>query len=121
MISMGNKDENTICVWDFEKLTIIDSQVLKYFLVNIKFEKKEGFLYFVTISTTIISFWRMYGNYRLEGFHVNFSSLTSEKDKDEIFTSLELTSNYDKIKTSFVLIGTNKGEIFVIEQEKKVL
>jgi WD40 repeat protein len=124
MISAGNKYEKSICVWNFQNLTVIDSKSLKFPIIDIQPERStinDNLLYFTTISFDVLSFWRMDSNFRLEGFHLKFEDITDNREEGEIFTALENTPYYDKIKTSFIIIGTNAGAILIIDKEKKIL
>lgn len=126
MISAGNKEEKSICVWNFNNLTVIDSKSLKFPVIDITPEKPSGnytepFLYFTTISFEVISFWRMDSNFRLEGFHVKFEDFTHEREEGELLTAIENTPYFDKVKTSFIIIGTNCGAIMIVDKEKKIM
>lgn len=122
MISIGSKEEKSVCVWNFTNLTVIDSKSVKFVPIGIKCEPQlDCFLYFTSIAQNVISFWRMDGNFKLEGFHVNINDLTREKEEGEFMVSIEITPYYNQIKTSFVIIGTNKGNILILDKEKKVL
>ena len=123
MISVGNKEEKSICVWNFNNLTVIDSKSLKFPVIDIVSEKNinEAFLYFITISFEVISFWRMDSNFRLEGFHVKYEDFTNEKEEGEVLTALQITPYFDKVKTSFVIIGTSTGAVLIVDKEKKIL
>lgn len=123
MISVGNKDEKSICVWNFSNLTVIDSKSLKFPVIDLVCEKNanETFLYFITISFNVISFWLMDSNYRLEGFHVKYEQLVNDREEGEVMTSVDLTPYYSKVHTSFVMVGTNTGAVIVLDKDKKVL
>ena len=56
---------------------------------------------------------------KLEGYHIKIEDLI--RDKNEFITSIELTPYFEKVKTSFVLLGTSSGAVLVIEKEKKNL
>ena len=121
MISAGNREEKSICVWNFANLTVIDSKSLKFSVIDLVTEKNlnDVFLYFTTISSEVISFWRMDTNFRLEGFHVKYEDLTNEREENEVLTSIEITSYFEQVKTSFLIVGTNTGAIIIIDKEKK--
>ena len=123
MITIGNKEEKSICVWNFSNLTVIDSKSLKFPVIDLVCEKNtnDPFLYFVTISFKVISFWHMDSKCRLEGFHVKYENLVSDREEGEVMTSIDITPYYTKIHTSFVLVGTNTGAIVVLDKEKKIL
>ena len=122
MISIGSKEEKSVCVWNFTNLTVIDSKSVKFSIIDIVCElQNEIFLYFVTIAQNVISFWRMDANFKLEGFHINFEDLTQERILGESLTSVSITPYFDKIKTSFVIVGTNKGNLIILDKEKKLV
>ena len=122
MISIGSKEEKSVCVWNFTNLTVIDSKSVKFSIIDLVCERQnEVFLYFVTIAQNVISFWRMDANFKLEGFHINFEDLTQERMLGEFLTSVEITPYYENIKTSFVIVGTNKGNILILDKEKKIV
>lgn len=122
MISIGSKEEKSVCVWNFSNLTVIDSKSVKFVPIDIKCDPQlDVFLYFTSISQNNISFWRMDSNFKLEGFHINIDDLTKEKEEGEYMVSIEMTPYYSEIKTSFIIIGTNKGNILVLDKEKKVV
>ena len=122
MVSIGNKEEKSICIWNFTNFSVCDSKSLKFNVIDCVCEKQfDKFFYFVTISLEVLSFWRMDTSLKLEGFHVKFEDLTKERDPNEYFTCVELTPYFDKIKTSFVMIGTSSGAILIIDKEKKIL
>lgn len=122
MISAGNKQEKSICIWNFANLTVIDSKSLKFQVIDLMCEKaNEPFLYFTTLSFNVVSFWRMDTNFRLEGFHIRYDDLTNEREENEVLTAIEVTPYYEKVRTSFVLIGTNTGAILILDKEKKLM
>jgi len=122
MISIGTKEEKSICIWNLETLTIIDSKSIKFSPFDIICENLQDlFLNFITISSDFISFWKMDSNLKIEGFHINFKDLTNERSNDEYITSLTLTPYYNEINNSFIIIGTNKGNIFIFDKEEKNL
>lgn len=122
MISIGNKEEKSICVWNFTNFSVNDSKSLKFNVIECVTEKQfDKFFYFVTISLDVLSFWRMDTSLKLEGFHIKFEDITKEREINEYFTCVELTPYFDKIKTSFTLIGTSSGAILIMDKEKKIL
>ena len=55
-------------------------------------------------------------NLKLKGFHIKFYDLTTERDNQEWLTSLELTPYFEQLKTSFLMLGTNMGNIFIVDK-----
>jgi hypothetical protein len=41
MISVGNSEEKSICVWNFRNFTVIDSKSLKFPIIDIACEKSD--------------------------------------------------------------------------------
>ena len=122
MISIGSKEEKSICIWNFANLTVIDSKSIKFSPIDMICEDtKDMFLYFISAASDVLSFWRMDSNLKMEGFHINFEDLTNERAVGEFITGLTLSPYYDQIKTSFVIVGSNKGNILIFDKEKKVL
>ena len=122
MISIGTKEEKSICIWNLETLTIIDSKSIKYSPIDIIFENiQDLFLYFISFASDFISFWKMDSNLKIEGFHIIFKDLTNERSDDEYITALTLTPYYNEIKNSFIIIATNKGNILIFDKEEKNL
>jgi WD40 repeat protein len=122
MITIGNKEEKSICVWNFSNYTVIDSKSLKFPIIDLACEKLNDLnLYFTTVSFEVISFWRLDNNNRLEGFHLKHDDLTNEREGDEILTSVALTDYHEKLQTSFILVGTNNGAVMILEKEKKTM
>ncbi|MCQ2816953.1 MAG: WD40 repeat domain-containing protein [archaeon] len=120
MVSIGSKEEKSLCIWHFNNLTVIDSKSVKFPIVDLVLEAMTDiFLYFITISTQVVSFWKMDRNLKLEGFHIKFYDLTTERDNQEWLTSLELTPYFEQLKTSFLMLGTNMGNIFIVDKETK--
>ena len=139
LISAGNNEEKSICVWSLSNFTVLDSKSVKYPIYDIKPERlisiseqlnKNGgasinktkastSLHFITASLEIISFWRYDVGGKLECYHLSIDDLIREKN--EFITSIELTPYFEKIRTSFVLLGTSQGNILLIEKEKKIL
>ena len=122
MISIGSKEEKSICIWNFNNLTVIDSKSIKFSIFDAVIEEtNENFLNFVSLSSDVLSFWKMDSNFKLEGFHINFDDITSQKEVDEYMSALAMTPYYNNIKTSFVIIGTSKGNILIIDKQTKTL
>ena len=122
MITIGTKEEKSICIWNFKNLTVMDSKTVKFSIFDIVCElNNDYFLYFVSVSQNVISFWRMDANMKMEGFHINFEDLTKERQVNENITGITLTPYYEQLKTSFVLLGTNKGNIIILDKEKKIV
>ena len=122
MISIGTVEEKSICVWNFTNLTVIDSKSLKFNIFTIICEDRDDSnLYFMTVSQHVISFWKVNDAYKLDGFHMNFEDLTKERAVGEYITGLTLTPYFNDIKTSFAVLSTNKGNILVVDKERKTL
>jgi WD40 repeat protein len=138
MISVGNKEEKSICVWNTYNYTVLDSKSLKFPIFDLKSEKtfminsitnktlasispckKSPFLYFVSAGIEVVSFWRTDTNNKLEGYHIKIEDLV--RDKSEFIAAIEITPFLEKTRTSFVLLGTSTGACLVIEKEKKLL
>lgn len=122
MISIGSKEERSICIWHFTNLTVIDSKSVKFQIIDLVCERMSDiFLYFITISVNVVSFWKMDQNLKLEGFHVKFYDLIPDREVSEWLTSVAITSYYESIRTSFVILGTNLGNIFILDKDTKSL
>ncbi len=111
MISVGNKEERSVCVWNFSNLTVLDSKSLKFPIIDISCEKtsNEANLYFCSISFDVLSFWRIGLDQRLEGIHSRIDDLTIEREEGEVFISIEMTPYFENLRNSFILVGTNTG------------
>ena len=112
MISVGSKEERSICVWNFSNLTVLDSKSLKFPIIDITCEKttNEYNLYFCSVSFDVLTFWRMGQDYRLEGLHSRIDDMTVDKEDGEILVSIEMTPYFESMRNSFVLVGTNTGK-----------
>jgi len=124
LISIGNKDEKSICVWNFSNHTVIDSKISKFPVIDMHTEKQlsqDKSLSFVTVHYEILSFWRIDSNYMIEGFHLKFEDLLRERDVNEYMTSIELTPYIDKNRASYCLIGTNLGSLLVVDKDRRLL
>jgi hypothetical protein len=122
MVSIGTLEEKSICVWNFTNLTVIDSKSVKFnpFLAVCE-DRVDSNLYFMTAAQHVISFWKINENYKLDGFHMNFEDLTSQRIVGEYITGLTLTPYFNKIRTCYAIISTNKGNIMIVDKEKKSL
>ena len=69
----------------------------------------------------VVSFWKINDNLKLEGFHINFEEFTNQRIVGEYVTGLSITPYYNQIQTSYVITATNKGNIMIIDKERKVL
>lgn len=122
MISIGTLEEKSICAWNFTNLTVIDSKSVKFNPFSaICEERLDGNLYFITAAQHVVSFWKINENYKLEGFHINFEEFTNQRIVGEYVTGLYITPYYNQIQTSYVITATNKGNIMIIDKERKVL
>ena len=120
MISIGTVEEKSVCVWNFTNLTVIDSKSVKFNPFFVVCENRiDSNLYFMTASQHVISFWKINDNYKLDGFHMNFEDLTNQRIVGEYITGLTLTPYFNKIRTSYAILSTNKGNIMVVDKEKK--
>ena len=120
MISIGTLEEKSICAWNFTNLTVIDSKSVKFNpFMAICEERLDGNLYFITAAQHVISFWKINENYKLEGFHMNFEEYTNQRIVGEYVTGICITPYYNQIQTSYVIVATNKGNIMIIDKEKK--
>lgn len=102
----------------------MDSKSLKFPIIDIVCENQPEnsyLLYFITVSFNVLSFWRLDHNNRLDGFHVKFEDLTRSKEEDEIMTAIDISPYNENVKTSFILVGTNKGAILIIDKDKKLM
>lgn len=124
LISIGNKEEKSICVWNFVNHTVIDSKVSKFPLIDVATEKQaaqDKSLNFVSFHYEVLTFWRIDSNYMIEGFHLKYEDLLRERDMNEYFTALELTPWIDKNRASYVLLGTNLGSLLVCDKDRRLL
>ena len=120
MVSIGTLEEKSICAWNFTNLTVIDSKSVKFNPFSaICEERLDGNLYFITAAQHVVSFWKINENYKLEGFHMNFEEYTNQRIVGEYITGLCVTPYYNQIQTSYVIVATNKGNIMIIDKEKK--
>lgn len=139
MISVGNIEEKSICIWNLNNYTVIDSKSLKFPIHTIKPERlllinnqlslkgnlnttninKGKLLHFVTASLEVVSFWRLDSATNINSHHLKIEDIT--RSKSELITAMELSPYFEAVKTSFVLIGTNLGGCLVVDKEKKVL
>ena len=120
MISIGTIEEKSICVWNFSNLTVIDSKSLKFnVFCAVCEERVDSNLYFMTAAQHVISFFKINENYKLDGFHMNFEDLTNQRIVGEYITGLALTPYFDKIRTCFAILSTNKGNLMIVDKEKK--
>lgn len=138
MISVGTNEEKSICIWNTNNFTVIDSKSLKFGIFDLKLEpnvminsittksqasisllKKSTILYFVSAGLEVVSFWRMDSNNKLEGYHIKLEDITREKNN--YITAIEITPYIEKVKNSFVLLGTFNGSILLLEKERKQL
>lgn len=121
MISIGTLEEKSICVWNFTNLTVIDSKSVKFNpFCAVCEDRVDSNLYFMTASQHVMSFFKINESYKLDGFHMNFEDLTNQRVVGEYITGLALTPYFNKIRTCFAIIGTNKGNIMIVDKEKKV-
>ena len=122
MVSIGTVEEKSVCVWNFTNLTVIDSKSVKFnpFCAFCE-ERVDGNLFFMTAAQHVISFWKINENYKLDGFHMNFEDLTNQRIVGEYITGLTLTPYFTKIRTCFAILSTNKGNIMIVDKEKKTL
>ena len=122
MVSIGTVEEKSVCVWNFTNLTVIDSKSVKFNpFCAVCEERVDGNLYFMTAAQHVISFWKINENYKLDGFHMNFEDLTNQRIVGEYITGLTLTPYFTKIRTCYAILSTNKGNIMVVDKEKKTL
>ena len=120
MISIGTLEEKSICIWNFTNLTVIDSKSLKFNIFSIACEERlDSNLYFITASQHVISFWKINENYNLEGFHINFEDLANQIVVRKYITGLALTPFFNQILTCYAILSTNKGNIMIVDKEKK--
>ena len=120
MISIGTLEEKSICIWNFTNLTVIDSKSVKFNIFSVVCEERlDSNLYFITASQHVISFWKINENYNLEGFHINFEDLANQIVVRKYITGLALTPFFNQILTCYAILSTNKGNIMIVDKEKK--
>lgn len=120
MISIGTLEEKSICIWNFTNLTVIDSKSVKFNIFSVACEERlDSNLYFITASQHVISFWKINENYNLEGFHINFEDLANQIVVRKYITGLALTPFFNQILTCYAILSTNKGNIMIVDKEKK--
>ena len=122
MVSIGTLEEKSICTWNFTNLTVIDSKSVKYNPFYVICDQKEDLnLNFITAAQFVLSFWKINENYKLEGYHINFGDLAKKRIPGEYITALAISPYFNQIKTSYVLLGTNKGNLIIIDKESKAI
>ena len=121
LISLGTKEENSLCIWDFETFNIIDMKTLKQNYFSIVIENNEinntnNKLKFITCSFKVISFWELNEENKLENIDVTLGEIliNEEYNSDEIITGINLDNN-------LILLSTNKGSLLILDNIQKIL
>ena len=132
LVSLGIKEENVVCLWKLNDFKVIDSKTVSdvkgYFDVVV-YETNTN-VHFTTIASDVISFWHMNNNNKLEVKNVKYNDIITESVQGETFTSIEIilnnthtpsTPSFSSSNTCTYLIGTNKGSIYCIDSNLKLL
>ena len=123
LISIGTKEENSVCIWDFEKFKIIDMKSVKHNYFSIIIENNDlnysnTKLKFITCSFNLISFWELNEENKLENIDITLEEILfneeSSIDNDEFITGINILNN-------LLLLSTNKGSILIIDDLQKIL
>ena len=137
LISLGTKEENSLCIWDFNKFELIEMKTVKYNYFSIVEENKNlingnNKLKFITCSFDIITFWELNDENKLEHIDLTLDEILinnykeykdNDKNKEEFITGInlyEIEGNSD-FNNNYILLSTNKGNILVLDCLKKIL
>ena len=137
LISLGTKEENSLCIWNFNKFELIEMKTVKYNYFSIVAENKNlingnNKLKFITCSFDIITFWELNDENKLEHIDLTLDEILinnykeykdNDKNKEEFITGInlyEIEGNSD-FNNNYILLSTNKGNILVLDCLKKIL
>ena len=120
LISIGTKEENSVCIWDLDKFQIIDMKTVKYNYFSIIIENNNlkysnSKLKFITSSFNSISFWELNEENKLENIDISLEEIliNEESTNDEFITGISMHNN-------LILLSTSKGSIFVMDDIQKI-
>lgn len=121
MISIGVKEEKSLTIWSLTNFTVIESKSIKNAILACVIDKDPSkcSLSFVTISYHILSLWSMNTKLITEGFHIKHNDIEPNQSIGEVFIALEMTPLVLSIKSSIIIIGTNYGNVFLMNKELK--
>ena len=131
MISLGTKEENSLCIWDFNEFKVLDMKTVKYNYISIAIENeniKEGNnkLKFISFSFNVITFWELNEDNKLDNIDITLEEILinfEPKNDNEFITGLNIykDNKESNINNELILIATNKGNIFVYDNKQQIL
>ena len=140
LVSVGIKEDNVVCLWKFKEFKVIDSKIVNdvkgYFDV-VMYETNTN-VYFATIASDVVSLWSVNDvNNKLEVKNVRYDDIVIEGIQGEMFMSIEIIVSNNIIHTPSTplssvslnnnnnacvyLIGTNKGNIYCVDSNMKLI
>ena len=123
MLTIGTKNENSVCLWNFTDFKIIDMKTLNFSPFTAIIENNFNIynkVKFITTYFDIISFWELDDKNKLENIDLKLEDMINFKNDDnEFITGLTLYKEDFEINDKYLLILTNKGNIIMIDNFKK--
>ena len=119
LISLGTKEENSLCVWDFNTFNLIDMKTIKYNYFYSIIEDNENKLKFITCSFDTISFWELNEENKLENIDITLAEILvniEPKNNEEFITGMNINKD-----NNYIILSTNKGNILILNNHQKIL
>ena len=131
LVSLGTKEENSLCIWDFNKFCVIDMKTVKYNYFTLVMEDAvldygNNRLKFITCSFDVISFWELNEENKLENIDMTLEEIlinSMPKTNNEFITGINIYKDkmeYD-INKNYIMLLTNKGNILILDFRLKKL
>ena len=127
MISLGTKEENSLCVWDFTNFKLIDMRTVKYNYFSSIIENDINKLKFITCSFYAITFWELNDENKLENIDITLEEIliNANYEKDEFITGINLYEYKNEFNinesSNYIILLTNKGNVLILDNIKKTL
>ena len=124
MVTIGTKKENSICLWNFNDFKVIDMKTVTFTPFTAKIENSfNNKIKFITCSYDIISLWDLNEENKLENIDLKLDEIlhnNNENIENEFITGLNLYKCDYELNDKYLLLLTNKGNLIIIDNEKKV-
>ena len=122
MLTIGTKSENSICLWELSNFKVVDMKTVNsspFIGVIENIFNTNNKIKFITCTFDIISFWELNNENKLDNIELKLKEIAEDILENEFITGINLYKNESDLSDKYIIISTNKGNIIIIDNEKK--
>lgn len=122
--SIGSYNEKTLTLWNMSDFSVIQNKNVKFPIIDISIDYIYNYslkdFSFTTITQHVLSLWKYSPSTKLQSVHFKQEDIEQEPEIGEFFLSIETTQYYEYVKSAYMLIGTNLGNVLMISKDNEM-